>query len=379
MNATTRNRAIEWARATIIERPASVRLRTSYGEAPVNRPHVIVEIGAGGVVGLGEASPLPEFTGETASSILHVLRERYLDALTGCDATHIGPIVSHLEHTLPGNTSAIAAIDMALHDAAGKLLGVPVSTLLGGARRGAIRTVTAMGIDPIPEAIAQAEESFEAGFRTFKMKVGTDPASDVARVRAVRRALGAEAVIRIDANQGYDPPTAIAVLRQLADCDIEYIEQPVARWNHAGLAHVRRATGMRVLADESLHSVYDALSLIRAEACDLFAIKLIKTGGLARARQIAGIGEAAGIDCIVISPFETQIGSAAGLHLALALPICRHAHELTVFGSQADMARTTVRLEGEILTPGSATGLGVESIIEMGQTAKGAGAAVAPS
>jgi L-Ala-D/L-Glu epimerase / N-acetyl-D-glutamate racemase len=371
MSATAHNRAmksdraIEWARATIIERPTSARLRTSYGEAPVDRPHVIVEIGAEGIVGLGEASPLPEFTGETAASILHILKERYLDALIGLDVTEIGPIVAHLERLLPGNTSARAAIDMALHDAAGKVFGVPVSTLLGGARRSSIRTVTAMGIETVPDAVAQAERSFAEGFRTFKMKVGTDPVADVARVRAVREALGADAIIRIDANQGYDPPTAIAVLRRLEDCDIEYIEQPVARWNHAGLAHVRRATGARVLADESLHSIQDALNLIRAEACDLFAIKLIKTGGLARARQIAGIGEAAGIDCIVISPFETQIGSAAGLHMALALPICHHAHELTVFASQANMARTGIRLDGEILTPAAAPGLGVDGIVEM--------------
>jgi L-alanine-DL-glutamate epimerase-like enolase superfamily enzyme len=254
---------------------------------------------------------------------------------------------------------------MALHDAAGKLLGVPVSTLLGGARRASIRTVAAMGIDTIPETVALAESHFAAGFRTFKMKVGTDPAADVARVRAVRGALGAAAIIRIDANQGYDPPTAIAVLRRLDDCAIEYIEQPVPRWNHAGLAHVRRATGARILVDESLHSIQDALALIRADACDLFAIKLIKTGGLVRARQIAGIGEAAGIDCIVISPFETQIGAAAGLHMALALPICAHAHELTVFASQAEMARTGIREEGECLTPSPAPGLGVDGLIEM--------------
>jgi L-alanine-DL-glutamate epimerase-like enolase superfamily enzyme len=215
-----------------------------------------------------------------------------------------------------------------------------------------------------------AEGYFAAGFRPFKMKVGTDPAADVARVRAVRGALGPAAVIRIDANQGYDPPTAIAVLRRLDDCEIEYIEQPVPRWNHAGLAHVRRATGARILVDESLHSIQDALDLIRAEACDLFAIKLIKTGGLVRARQIAGIGEAAGIDCIVISPFETQIGAAAGLHMALALPICGHAHELTVFASQAEMARTGIREEGENLTPSPAPGLGVDGIIEMERVAK---------
>ncbi|MGQ0568604.1 MAG: mandelate racemase/muconate lactonizing enzyme family protein, partial [Armatimonadota bacterium] len=194
--------------------------------------------------------------------------------------------------------------------------------------------------------------------------------ADVERVRAVRRASGPDVRIRIDANQGYDPPTAIAVLRRLEDYDLEYIEQPVPQWNHAGMAHVRRATGVRVLADEAVHSPQDALNLIRTESADLFAIKFVKTGGLVRARQIVAIGEAAGIDCVVISPFETQIGAAAGLHMALSLPLGRHAHELTVFASQPGMASTGIRLDGDQLIPAAAPGLGVDNIVELERSAE---------
>ncbi len=360
------NRTIAWTRASIIERPTSNRLTTSYGDAPEVRPHVIVEIAAdSGPVGLGEASPLPEFTGETAQSILAVLRETYLEALAGRDATQAGAIMVELERLRPGNPSAKAAIDLALYDLAGKLLGVPTSTLLGGARRDSARVASAVGIGPIPDIVAQVERSVAAGSRTIKMKVGQDPRADVARVRAVRSAVGSDVHIRIDANQGYDSGTAIGVLRQLEDCHLDYIEQPVPRWDHAGMAHIRRVTGMRILADEALHSPQDAMALIRAGAADLFALKLIKTGGLARAREIAAIGEAAGIDCIVISPFETQIGAAAGLHLALCLPIGHHAHELTVFATQPHMARTGIRQEGDALFPAPVPGHGVESIVEM--------------
>lgn len=362
------SRTIAWARASIIERPTSNRLTTSYGDAPEVRPHVIVEIGAPGAIGLGEASPLPEFTGETAPGILAALNESYLAALPGRDATQIGALMADLEHRRPGNPSARAAIDLALHDLAGRLLGVPTSALLGGARRPSVRVASAVGIGPIPDIVSQVERSVAAGSRTIKMKVGQEPRSDVARVRAVRAAVGGDVRIRIDANQGYDSGTAIWVLKQLEDVHLDYIEQPVPRWDHLGMAHIRRVTGMRILADEAVHSPQDAIALIRAEAADLFALKCIKTGGLARAREIAAIGEAAGIDCIVISPFETQIGSAAGLHLALSLPIGHHAHELTVFATQPEMAQTGIRLEGDTLFPAPRPGHGVESIVEMAPT-----------
>lgn len=364
------NRTIAWTRASIVERPTSNRLTTSYGEAPEVRPHVIVEIGtAEGLVGLGEASPLPEFTGETAHSTLGVLRETYLDALAGRDATQMASVMADLERLRPGNPSARAAIDLALHDLAGKILGVPTVTLLGGARRRSVRLARAVGIGLIPEIVALAERHVAAGFRTIKMKVGVDPKQDAERVRAVRAAVGPDVRIRIDANQGYDAATAIRVIRGLDDCALDYIEQPVPRWDYAGMAQIRRATGIRILADEAVHTPQDAIALIRAEAADLFALKFVKTGGLVRARQIAAIGEAAGIDCIVISTFETQIGAAAGLHLALSLPTGHHAHELTVFATQPEMARTGIRLEGDVLLPAPVPGHGVESIVEMAQVA----------
>lgn len=360
------DRTIAWARATLIERPTSNRMTTAYGEAPAARPHVIVEIGVrGGPRGLGEASPLPDFTGETAASVEFVLNESYLPALAGHDAADVTAVMAHLEALLPGNPSAKAAVDIALHDLAGRLLGVPVSTLLGGARRSSVRLARAVGIGSTAEIVAAAERHAAAGFRTIKMKVGQDPGADVERVRAVRAALGPDVRVRIDANQGYDAATAVAVLRRLEGCDLEYVEQPVPRWDRSGMAHIRRVTGVRVLADEAVHTPHDALALIRAEAADLFAIKFVKTGGLARARQIAAIGEAAGIDCVVISPFETQVGAAAGLHMALALPIGRHAHELTVFATQPEMARTGIRLHGDTLVPADAPGHGVDGLVEM--------------
>ncbi len=354
------------ARAWIIERPTSNRLTTSYGEPQDIRPHVLVEIAsASGAIGLGEASPLPEFTGETAPGILQVLHETYLDTLVGRNATETAAIMADLERLRSGNPSALAAIDLALHDLAGKILDVPTVALIGGARRSSVRLARAVGIGSIPDIVDLCRGHVTDGFRTLKMKVGVDPREDVERVRAVREAVGPEIRIRVDANQGYNVATAIRVISELQDAVLDYIEQPVPRWDLSGMAQIRRATGMRILADEALHSPQDALALIRAEAADLFALKFIKTGGLRRACQIAAIGEAAGVDCVVISTFETQIGAAAGLHLALSLPFGHHAHELSVFATQPEMARTGIRLERDTLFPAPSSGHGVESIVEM--------------
>ncbi|MDQ3656841.1 MAG: hypothetical protein M3457_17420, partial [Chloroflexota bacterium] len=135
------------------------------------------------------------------------------------------------------------------------------------------------------------------------------------------------------------------------------VEQPVAGWDRAGLAEVRRATGLPIMADESLHTVRDAVELIERGAVDLFAIKLIKTGGLAQARVIAALAAAHRIDVVVVSPYETQIGTAAGLALALAAPTATRAQELGVFYEES----RGVRIEEGFLYPSQAPGLGVEA------------------
>ncbi|MDR7551061.1 MAG: enolase C-terminal domain-like protein, partial [Armatimonadota bacterium] len=196
------HRLIAYARARLIERPAPSRLTTSYGEAPAVRPHVIVEVAtADGLRGLGEASPLPEFTGETAGSVLCALNQTYLAPLVGRDPTLIGAIMADLDRALSGHPSAKAAVDMALHDLVGKLLGVPVATLLGGARRPSVRVARAVGIGTVAETVAAAEQYVAAGFGTVKVKVGQDSRADVERVRAVRAAVGPDVRIRIDGNQ----------------------------------------------------------------------------------------------------------------------------------------------------------------------------------
>ena len=354
------------ATSQIIERASPATLGTSYGDASDRpRSHVIVQLrDDGGSVALGEASPLPSFTGETAASIDLQLREYFLPRLIGKSAFDLNLIDRELD-SLPGNTSAKAAIDIALFDLQGKLASVPTVDLLGGRVRNCVNVTYPIGIRPIHEAVAEAERAVQRGIRTLKLKIGRDPDVDVERVQAVRSAVGQSIRIRVDANAGYTAMTVLRLLDQLSSVDIEYVEQPVAPWDIKGMAAVRQGAGIPVMADESLHSVRDAMNLIEHEASDIFAIKLIKTGGLRQAQTIAQIADAYRVDIVVISPFETQIGAAAGLALALASPTATRAHELRVFDSQPDLADTDIRVQCGTIFPSGNSGLGVESIREL--------------
>lgn len=357
--------AIVRATSQVIERASPSVLNTSYGDALDMRQRVIVTLtDDSGAVGYGEASPLPFFTGETVASIDLMLRTEFLPRLIGRSAFELNAIHDAL-NSLPANSSAKAAIDIALHDLQGKLAGRPVVDLLGGAVRESITFTYPIGIRPVAEAVAEAEKAVERGIGTIKMKIGRDPNADVERVKAVRAAVGPDVKIRIDANAGYTAPTAIRIIERLATADLEYVEQPVAPWDIAGLAAVRRACGVPIMADESLHTLRDALELITREAVDILAIKLIKTSGLRDARAIAALAAAHRVDIVVISPFETQIGAAAGLALALSAPTGHRAHELRVFDSQPELGVTGIRAERGQLFPSPAPGLGVESISEL--------------
>lgn len=350
----------------LIEREASTRFKDSYGQMEPTLPHVIVKItDESGVWGWGEASPLSEFTGETAAGIRLALEASFLPALIGKDAFDTALIHQELSR-LPLNTSAKAAVDMALYDLQGKLLGLPACRLLGGVCRGSVPVSRPIGIEPADAAVKKALGYVKLGHKTLKLKVGEDYREDIKRVHAVREAVGGDIAIRIDGNQGFDFPTALQICRALEKCDIQYFEQPLPAWDHEGMARLRMVSGFRLAADESLHSLRDAMSLIRHNAADVFIIKFIKTSGLTMARQIAAVAGSAGIRCVVVSPFDTQIGAAAGLHFALATPNADLANELTVFAAQPDMAVSGHRVENGCLIPGLEPGFGVSSISEIG-------------
>lgn len=349
-----------------INRSAASRLATTYGPAQEEFPHVLVcLIDRDGLKGWGEATPLPDFTGETASSITIVLEQELLPILIGMESGDITKAHRLMDDVIYGNTAAKAAVDMALYDLTARTLGVPEYVLLGGLCRKQIGVNRHIGITTVDEAVKLARSYVDEGYATIKMKAGRDPDEDVRRIKAVREALGDTMKIRVDANQGYDLPTARRVLASLEGEDLEFFEQPLDRQDLHGLRSLRESSGVRIAADESLHSVHDALVLAENHCADVFIIKLIKLGGLKPALDVAAIAKAAGIRCVVTSVFDTQLGAAHCLHLAAALPETLSC-DLTCYASQPGMAESCHSLADGVLAIGPGAGCGVRKLSELG-------------
>jgi L-alanine-DL-glutamate epimerase-like enolase superfamily enzyme len=311
-----------------------------------------------GTYGMGEAAPIWYIAGETQATDVAAART-LAQLLLNRDPLDIETRLRELDAFLVGNTTVKSAFDMALHDLAGKHAGLPLYALFGGPRRSFEIDLT-IGIDT-PEIMGREALDIQArGFSAIKVKLGTGHAEDVARIRAIRAAVGAAIPLRIDANQGWDPVTALAILRDLAPYGIQYCEQPVAHWNTAGLKHLRDHSPIPIMADEALFSPHDAFRLASQGACDYFNIKLAKSGGLHAALEINAIAEAAGIPCMMGSMAETRLGLTAAAHLVSARPNIAFANLDTHFFHAEDPVIGGVTCAQGWMSVPEAPGLGAD-------------------
>jgi L-alanine-DL-glutamate epimerase-like enolase superfamily enzyme len=212
------------------------------------------------------------------------------------------------------------------------------------------------------EMAAAAVRHVAAGFKTVKLKVGeaANPALDAARVTAVREAVGPAIGIKVDVNQGWRTPgVAIAAIRACLPSAPDYVEQPVAQWDLDGLAEVRRQTGAIIMADEACHGPREMLRIAALRGADLVNIKLMKTGGLARALDLNAIAETAGIGAQVGTMVESSVASAAGLHLALALGNVRTVEMGGPLMVTADIGDVVSWYDRDRITVPDAPGLGI--------------------
>lgn len=306
---------IEVAPLNLIPR---VALTVAYGSYPVLEYALLRIHAREGIIGLGEASPDPEVTGETQESSIQTIQELGL-LLEGCNPFNVEAILHKLEEVSPQSPAAIAAVDMALYDIIGKSLELPVYKILGGKVRDGMSLYPVVPMDE-PQIMAAFSGEFAGmGCKILKLKVGSDPDEDEARLAAISEITGPEVKFRLDVNQGWkDAATAIIAIKKLNRFNIEYIEQPVAADDLDGMAAVTAAAEMPIMADETCHSPSDALDIVNKQAADIINIKLMKCGGIFRGMQIAAIAEAADIPYILGSMGESSIGSAAGMHLAVS-------------------------------------------------------------
>jgi len=290
---------------------------------------VIVRVHADdGLVGLGEATPLPDWGGdfqrhggETPRTVVHVVQDLLAPVLAGRDPFDVEALLEAMDAAVRGHGYAKAAVEMALWDLQGKRCGQPVHRLLGGRYRETVPVAHMIGIMAPGEAVAEALGAAEDGCTAFQVKGTGELDRDAGLVRALRRALGERALLRLDANQGYrghGVKPAIRAARALADAGADLVEQPTE--GLAAMAAVAAAVDVPVIADESCWTPHDLLEVVERRAADAISIYVAKAGGLARARTMAALAHACGLPCDVNGSLESGIGTAASLQLATALP-----------------------------------------------------------
>jgi o-succinylbenzoate synthase len=272
-----------------------------------------------GAAGYGEAAATAVITGETAGSIIYAVEQVIAPALLGMEIANLEEIMLKLDRRLVKNTSAKAAVDMAIYDLYGQLYQAPLYKLLGGYRETMSTDMTISVNDP-GQMANDSGEAVALGYEVLKVKVGLDPALDLQRLQTVRAAVGDGIKLRVDANQGWQPKEAVRVINQMADAGlpIDLVEQPVAARDLDGLKFVTDRVPLPVLADESVFSPQDAVKLLQMRAADLINIKLMKTGGIYHALKICALAETYGVECMIGCMMETKISVTAAAHLAAA-------------------------------------------------------------
>jgi muconate cycloisomerase len=275
-----------------------------------------------GLVGLGEAPVLKDwggdhgkYFGETPQTTAHVINDILAPALKGQDPRRIETLHALMDKSIKGYPYCKSAIDAALYDVVGKALNVPVYQLLGGCFRDRVNIAHSLGLMEIEKAVEEALEAKSEGVKTIKLKGGIDPKRDVELVRQVRKALGRDMKICVDANQGYPTPkVAVQVTKAMAEFDLLYMEQPVEGIDR--MAEVARRVDTPIMADESAWTAQDVLEIVQKKAADVISIYTTKPGGMFKAKKVAAVAEAAGLPCNVNGSVETGVGNAANLHLA---------------------------------------------------------------
>jgi L-alanine-DL-glutamate epimerase-like enolase superfamily enzyme len=311
-----------------------------------------------GIRGIGEAP------GPTLPTIRTVIEQELTQFLVGQDPLRTEWLVHRMEE-FSRNWSRIAAyaisgLEIALLDLKGKALGAPVVELLGGVCSDRVPVVGYLFIDE-PEANARKAKAFvDAGYTELKLKVGRDFGQDHDAIAAIRDAVGPDVKLRIDANMIWSVPAAIKWIRGLEKFDLQYVEQPVPDFDVAGLAQVRRSVAVPIAADEACTDVRSALELVKQDACDVFVVYPSEAGGLTRARQIAGIAEAAGKWCAIGSWAELGPATIANAHLAAATSTFAFASDTHYPLQSEDVLMQPLDMSDGLLAVPRSPGLGVE-------------------
>jgi len=329
---------IERIAARILDIPTIRPHQLSFGAISRQSPVIVQLWLRDGASGFGEAATIggPSWNEESPESILHAINAYLAPVLIGQDGGGFGHALARMDQVCKGNAFAKSAVEMALIDAVARTLGLPAWQLLGGKRHHSLPLAWTLASGDVDRDLEEAQLRLEQRrHRIFKIKIGArSPQADVAHVSQIARGLAGRATLTVDVNQAWDGATARRWLPPLIDAGVTLIEQPVARWNLAALKTLNATLGDRasLMADEAVCTPQDAMALARAQACQVFSLKVAKHGGLLRTQQVAAVAEAADIGWYGGTMLETSVGSAAAAHVFATLGPQHQGCEL--FGPQ---------------------------------------------
>jgi muconate cycloisomerase len=314
-----------------------------------------------GHIGWGEAASAPTMTGETMASM--TIAVRYMaPALAGCALANVEQANALMDQAMYGNNAAKAAVEMAWHDALGKVTGKPVYELLGGRRRKRVPALWMLGTGNADADVEEAKQKCSAGYVAYKIKVGVDsPQADAERTRRICAALGTGNLISADVNQGWSVEQAVMYVRAVADTTLDFLEQPVRGTDLAGMAQVAAASRIPIGFDEGAHSLADIARHHEMRAASGGSLKAIKLGGLRPVLQAAVLCESLNMKVnLACKVAESSIGTAGVLHLAAAIPSLDWGVSLTSQYLAEDIVRTPLSFASGHATVPPGAGLGIE-------------------
>lgn len=318
-----------------------------------------------GEIGYGEAAPTAVITGESKESIISAINNYIKPSIIGLEVENLDIIMERLHSCIFKNTSAKAAVDMAVYDLYSQNYKMPLYKILGGYRN-EITTDITISVNNVEEMVTDSIKAVNEGFDILKIKVGKESEKDIERITEIRKAVGENIKLRVDANQGWTSKQAVRIINVLEErnLNIDLVEQPVKYWDLDGMKYVTKNTYTRILADESVFSPLDAVKIIQEGAADLINIKLMKTGGIYNALKICDIAEIHGIECMIGCMLESKISVSAAANLGAAKKIITMIDldgpalcKKDPINGGPDFSRSKIKMSNK-------NGIGFESIIQ---------------
>jgi muconate cycloisomerase len=277
-----------------------------------------------GLEGLGEATTIGglSYGEESPESIKSALDTYICPIVMGLDPSNVNAVMAEIERHVVGNRLAKSALETALLDVSGKVLGVPVHQLLGGRQTDAMECIWGLASGDTGKDIEEAERVLSQKLhRGFKIKVGSRAVeSDIEHVSRIAKAVAGRGTLRIDANQAWDELTATRAIAALEAVGVSLIEQPLPKSNLEGMVRIANRFDVAIMADEAVSTSQDAFAFSKHHGADVIALKIAKAGGLLPTRSVAAIAHAGGLALYGGTMLEGTIGTVASLHTFASLP-----------------------------------------------------------